>query len=100
MPRDFGLCHSRVMFERQRRDGLAALAAPADAAKTNDGADIGTAFGQRRDLLRDVEIGLLDADGHIGGHESIAMFTIRLSRRSSAGKKQTPGGPGSSLSGF
>ena len=29
---------------------------------------------QRRDLLRDVEIGFLDADGHVGGHEIIAML--------------------------
>jgi len=61
------------MFERQRRDGLGALAAPANAAETHDGADISAPLGERGYLPRDVEIGLLNTDGHSGGHESIAM---------------------------
>ncbi len=36
--------------------------------KRDDGADIGAAFAQRRDLLRDVEIGFLDANGRGDGH--------------------------------
>jgi hypothetical protein len=62
------------VFERQRRDGLAALAAAANAGETHDGADVGTPFGERRYFLRDVEIGFLDADGHGSGHEIIAML--------------------------
>src|SRR5882757_8910873 len=73
MARDLGLRHFRVMFERQRGDGLAALNPPADSAEADDGADIGTPLGERRYLAADVEIGFLDADGHIGGHGIIAM---------------------------
>src|SRR5450432_2035212 len=40
MPRNFGLGHSWIMFERQCRDRLAAFAAPANPAETDDGADI------------------------------------------------------------
>jgi hypothetical protein len=58
------------MFQRQRRDGLAALAAAADAAETDDGADIGTAFRQSCDLVGDVEIGFLNADGDGGRRRS------------------------------
>ena len=36
--------------------------------KRDDRADIGAASGQRRDFLRDVEIGFLDADGRRDGH--------------------------------
>src|ERR1035441_7142375 len=83
MSRNLGLRHFRIVLKRQRRDGFAAFAAPANAAETHDGADIGAPFRQRRYLLRDVEIGLLNADGHIGGHEIIAMPVKRPSRRSS-----------------
>src|SRR6266699_4243921 len=72
MARDFGLRHFGIMFERQRRDRLVALAAPANAAEADDGSDVGAALGERSDLPRDVEIGFLNADGHIGGHGSIA----------------------------
>ncbi len=37
--------------------------------KRHDGADIGAACRQRGDLLADVEIGFLDPDGHMGGHD-------------------------------
>ncbi len=67
---DFGLGHPRVMFERQRCDRFAVLAAAADAAETDDGADIAAALGQHRDLMADVEIGFLDADGRCGSHMS------------------------------
>src|ERR1700720_4774942 len=78
VPRNFSFRHPGIMFERQRRDGLRALAAPANAAETHDGADIGAALCERRYLLRDVEIGFLDADGHSGSHESIAMLVKRI----------------------
>jgi hypothetical protein len=73
MARDLGLRHFRIMFERQRGDGLAASNSSADAAEADDGADIGTPVGERRYLAADVEIGLLDADGYIRGHEIIAL---------------------------
>ena len=38
-------------------------------------ADIGTAFGQRRDFLRDVEIGFLNANGRRDGHGIIFFLT-------------------------
>src|ERR1700712_2012780 len=56
------------MFERRRRDRFAILAAAADAAEGHDRADIVSVFGQLRDLVADVEIGLLNADGRGGGH--------------------------------
>ena len=65
MPLDFGFGHAGIMFERQRGDRFAILAAAADAAEGNDRADIGAAARQRRDFLRDVEIGFLDADGAV-----------------------------------
>src|ERR1700739_3635725 len=69
MPRDFGLRHSRIVFERQRRDRLVIFAAaPANAAETHDRADIGAAFGQRGDFPRDVEIGFLNTDGDRNSH--------------------------------
>src|SRR5258708_26132243 len=89
MPRDFGFRHSRIMLERQRRDGPAVLAAPADARETYDRADIGAVLCERRYFLRDVEIGFLNADGHIGGHGIIAIMTSGSNRRSSSGKKVT-----------
>src|SRR5882757_5326392 len=125
MSRNFGFRHFRIVFERQRRDGLATLAAPANAGETHDGADIGTSLGERRYLLRDVEIGFLNTDGHGSGHAIIAILikkglyfvehdlhanASRLSpgktgphfsgscsnRRSSAGKRQSRGHPRSS----
>src|SRR5258705_2921729 len=89
VPRNFSLRHPGIMFERQRCDGLGALAAPANAAETHDGADIGAPLRERGYLLRDVEIGLLNTDGHSGGYLCIAMLVKRLNRRSSAGKKET-----------
>src|SRR5437660_9540828 len=65
---DLGLRHAGIMLERQRGDRFAVLAAAADAAERDDGADIGAAFGERRDFLRDVEIRLLDANGRRDGH--------------------------------
>src|SRR6266566_10077801 len=78
VPRDFSLRHPGIMFERQRRDGLGALVGSADAAETHDGADIGAPLRERGYLLRDVEIGLLNTDGHSGGHGSSAMLVKRL----------------------
>ena len=43
MPPDFRFRHARVMFQRQRRDRVIALAAAADAGKAHHRADIGTA---------------------------------------------------------
>src|SRR5258708_32225289 len=80
------------MLERPRGDGPAVLAAPADARETYDRADIGAVLCERRYFLRDIEIGFLNADGHIGGHGIIAIMTRGSNRRSSAGKKRTPGG--------
>ena len=65
---DLGLRHAGIMLERQRGDRFAVLAAAADAAERDDGADIGAAFGENSDFLRDVEIGLLDSDGRGDGH--------------------------------
>src|SRR5712671_1731661 len=87
---NFGLRHFRIVFERQRRDALAVLAAAADAGEAYDRADIGAALRERRDLVGDIEVGLLDADGHASGHEIIAM-AVTVSRRSSAGKRQSRG---------
>src|SRR5690348_18497598 len=56
------------MLEGQRRDVLAILVATANAGETYDRADVGTAVCQRGDFTRDVEIGLLDADGRLRGH--------------------------------
>src|SRR5258708_40063131 len=77
------------MLERQRRDGPAVLAAPADARETYDRADIGAVLCERRYFLRDVEIGFLNADGHIGGQGIIAVMTSGSNRRLSAGEKRT-----------
>ena len=44
MPLDLGFRHAGIMFERQRRDRFAVLAAAADAAERDDGADIGAAL--------------------------------------------------------
>src|SRR5437879_12082585 len=74
MPGNFGLRHFGIVFQRQRRDGLAALAAAANAGETHDGADVGAPLGERRYLPRDIEIGFLDADGYGSGHDIIAMF--------------------------
>ena len=60
--------------ERQRRDAAAVLAAAADAAETDDGADIGAPFRQRGDFPRGIEIGFLDADGHDSGHAVNAII--------------------------
>ena len=65
---DLGLSHAGVMFERQCGDRLTVLAAAADAAERDHGPDIGAALAQRRDLLRDVEIRLLDANGRRDRH--------------------------------
>src|ERR1700731_867579 len=73
MPRDFGLRHAGIMFKRQRGDGVAVLAVPANAGKADDGADIGARTRQRRDLLRNVEIGFLNANSHGSGHGRIAQ---------------------------
>ena len=67
VPPDLSLRHAGIMLERQRGDRLAVLAAAADAGERDDGADIGAALRQRRDFLRDVEIGFLDADGRGDG---------------------------------
>ena len=70
MPRNLGFGHFGIMLERQRNK---VVPTPADAGETDDGADIGACLGQSRDLAADVEIGFLDADGHDGGHEIIAI---------------------------
>ena len=44
MAHDLGFRHAGIMFERQRRDGLAAFAAAADAGEGDHGADIGAAL--------------------------------------------------------
>src|ERR1700754_1263863 len=68
MPLDFGFGHARIMFERQRGDRFAILATPANAAERNHCADIGAPAGHRRDFLRDVEIGFLDANRRVDQH--------------------------------
>ena len=74
MPRDFGLSHAGIMFKRQRGDGVAVLAVPANAGKADDGADIGARTRQRRDLPRDVEIGFLIAGD--AGEQIIPATTL------------------------
>jgi len=69
MPGDFSLRHAGIMFERQRGDGSVVLAVAANAGKTDDGTDILAPVRQRRDLMCDVEIGLLNPDGHGCGHD-------------------------------
>ena len=63
VPHDLAFGHARIMLERQRCQRGAMVAAAADAGEADDGADIGAARGQRGDFLRDIEIGLLNANG-------------------------------------
>ena len=51
MPGDFGLRHAGIMFERQRGDGVVALAAAAYPEKTDHRADILATVRQRGDFL-------------------------------------------------
>src|SRR5262249_20124825 len=74
MPRDLLLRHARVMFERQRGDTVA-VAAPTDAGKAHDRADLGAPLREQRALARDVEIGLLDTDCH-AGHRGVALRAL------------------------
>src|SRR5437899_8732533 len=67
MAPDLGFRHAGIMLERQRGDRFAVLAAAADAAERDDGADIGAAVGENSGLLREVESGLLASDARAHG---------------------------------
>ena len=88
MALDLGFRHAGIMFERQRGDRVAVLVAAADAGEAHDGADIGAAARQRRDLARDVEIVLLQR--MVTGQLVTESW---LSRRSSAGRTRSRARP-------
>jgi hypothetical protein len=69
---NFGFRHAGIVLKRQGGDGRAVFAAAANSAEGNHRADVTTARRQRRHFARDIEIGLLDADGHVGAHDGIA----------------------------
>src|SRR6185312_893441 len=68
MPLDFRFRHAGVVFERERRDGLAFLRAATDAGELHEGADIAAPTRQLRRFCCGIEQLTLQADGDVGLH--------------------------------
>jgi hypothetical protein len=77
---DFGLRHSRIMFDFERREGAALVAAK--PGKTYQRADIGASLRQPGGFGRNIKTFLLNAHNNPGTHA--------LTPRSSVEKRQSP----------
>src|SRR5262249_41973226 len=80
VPCDLGFRHARIVFENQRRDGIAGLRSPAQAGERDHRADVAAPASERRGLGGDVEILALQPHRHdvvdhppvIGGKKAIS----------------------------